>query len=64
MRRGFGVWSGAAGLLVALAAPASAAGQPAPATAIFDQYVSAVDAPVAREHETADGFLAPAEWAR
>ena len=55
---------GVAGLLVALAAPASAAGQPASATAIFDQYVSAVDARMAREHETADGFLAPAEWTR
>lgn len=65
MRRRSGFWSGTAGLLLLLAAHGCALGQPAPAaTAIFDQYVSAVDARMAQEHASAEGFLAPVEWAR
>ncbi len=46
-----------------VAAPACA--QPSPAAvAIFNQYVSAVDARMAQEHASAEEFLAPVDWTR
>jgi hypothetical protein len=55
----------ASGLLIALAAPALIAAQPSPAaTAAFDSYAARVEAQLAARHRSAEGFLAPVDFAR
>ena len=52
-------------LLVLLAAPAWVAAEPTPAaTAAFNSYVERVEAQAAARHRSADGFLAPTDFAR
>ena len=55
----------AGGLLLFLAASILAADEPTPAaTAAFNSYVSKVEARLAAQHRTADGFLAAEDFAR
>jgi hypothetical protein len=63
-QNGCGNWT-AAGLLLLLAAPAWLAAQPTPAaTAAFNSYTQGVEARLDAQHRSANGFLAPVDFAR